>query len=331
MVVGYLVYWWVVGNVGERLQKGLPPGRGTGKGGQFLSLLLLFVTFVSMRMCTRSIGISNAIVTRTSGFPVVKTGVIMGNAAVNAIASVSNGFSLSIPRGSAVTVSCVNYRARRVGVAKTGALGVILGSGTVNLSSIIIVNCNSRHGSSLANNVITINRRGLRVIAAGGLVSGLTKRVPNVGIAADGTGPNRSRSLHIHNRGSLDTSGSPLVIVSNVPCDKSLNSVSPSVVRGVSMLGSTSSTTVCNSHNTGNMVLVRAGGNGGKTPAISCGKRINVRRTRRHVSVVGKTRCMGCARSCGHVGCNCSKSRLSPLMLLGPDRHTGCRGNSRLS
>lgn len=58
-----------------------------------------------------------------------------------------------------------------------------------------------------------------------------------------------------------------------------LGSIVPDRIRSISMLGSTTSTTVCNSQTTGNIVLVAAGGNGRKGLAFGCSNGMNFRFT----------------------------------------------------
>lgn len=244
-------------------------------------------------------GVSNAMVSRDNR-PVVKTGIVIRKADANIVASLSKGCAVGTPTKDGLGVSCVNCIARAMGTNEGDAMGLIRSDGA--LTRIIMVNCNARHGSSLAKNLMSMSRGGLGVVGDDGLVSHLTKRVPNLDMAANSTGPKTSRALHMHNRGSLDTSGTPLVMLSNVPCGNSLDSVSPGVVRDLDILGSTSTTTVCNSHNSGNIVLVRSGGNGGNTPRIACGKRFEVSRPRRAVSIVAPSRCVAFGRSVTHLG-----------------------------
>ncbi len=52
--------------------------------------------------------------------------------------------------------------------------------------------------------------------------------------------------------------------------------VGPGSVRDVAILGSTSTTTVCNSRTTGNIVIIAAGENRTKDASIDCSKAISI-------------------------------------------------------
>lgn len=56
-------------------------------------------------------------------------------------------------------------------------------------------------------------------------------------------------------------------MVSNVVASPKI-SFGPTSTRSVRVLGSTSTTTVCNSHTTGNIVVIAAGGNAGNPVGI---------------------------------------------------------------
>lgn len=198
---------------------------------------------------------------------VVKISILMGNAAVKAIASFSNGCALRIPdKGGVLRVSCVNCGAGRVAVKGGDLVGVGVRPSARTLSRIIMVNCNAIGGHSLANTITSVGGRSIAITPADGIVRTLRKGVTNVSVIGSDKRINRSISVLLHNSHSVCNDGRPLFVVSNVPkdCDR----IGPSSVRDISMLGSTSSATVCNSTKTGNMIVVAAGHKGRKGTAM---------------------------------------------------------------
>lgn len=92
--------------------------------------------------------------------------------------------------------------------------------------------------------------------------------------------------------------------MSNIRHD--VGSVSPGRVRDVSVLGSTSTATIFNMQNTGNIILVAAGENGRKGTGVSFAASSDVVTPARDVGVTGSCRCTA---FCGRVGAN---SNLGP-------------------
>lgn len=141
------------------------------------------------------------------------------------------------------------------------------------LGRIIIINFNARGGMGLANTISAISSGALNTHPIGSMISTLRNTMTNVGFSApdDNNALGSAGSFGVHNANAVNTNSSmsPLILVSNVR--NSVGTLGPRSVRGVSMLGSTSTSSVCNSHTTNNMVLVAAGDNGGNGASVGCG------------------------------------------------------------
>lgn len=225
------------------------------------------------------------IVGSSANRPIVKTSVIVRNAAFNAMTGVSKRFVLSCPRGaggSRLVVDFVNVRAIGRGVNGERIFGMGVRDRMAGLSRIIMMNCNASSVGSLANSITSMNLGRLDRLGAPGMASVLRGLTTNMRMSRGANIPNRAIHMHIQNTASLANSGRPLCIVSKIPMRSPdvLSTVSPGSVRSVSMLGSTSTTTVCNSHTTGNMIVIAAGGkirNSGPAIDFGCGIAASIR------------------------------------------------------
>lgn len=237
-----------------------------------------------IRSIRRKHAIANGVVSSAKR-PLVNMSMLIGNAAINAVASFSNGCSLRIPsNGRVLIVSCVKCGARSVAMKGDGRLGVGVRTSARTLSRIIIINCNIVGGHSLANSVTSIGTTSVMGSPTSGTVRTLRKRIPNLSVMHGSNGTASNMAVGVHKRHSLSSIGSrfnggitgtPLFVVSNVR-KNSFSSVTPTSVRSVRILGSTSSATVCNSRNTGKMVVVAAGGNTRNGAGFSCGNCFNI-------------------------------------------------------
>lgn len=264
-------------------------GRGLGRAtqGELTTVTLFLLVYLPFDLTrTRAVGIGNEIAS-SLGRPVVNIDVFRGNAAGNIVASVSNGCSLSIGRKTAVICSCVNCLARRGGTI-TKMVGIVLGRSAGALSRIIIMNCNIRGGDSLANTMSSMGSRSVRTHAVAHTRRTLRNGATNIRILDTSTGPNTSPRIHVHKVDS-GNSYSPLCMISKHVTD-SVNNVSPGSVRSVRILGSNTSTTVCNTTTNGNMMLVAAGGKG-KGNGVACSFRCASRDLNGMPRMVGTTRC----------------------------------------
>lgn len=231
-------------------------GRCRAVGGGLFALYV--VLLLSVLSFTRNdLAVSNIIARGGAKRPVVNTDVLLGNRSSKAVASFGNGCSVpGIPSNTALIFDCVNVGARRIGIATSSGLSVSLRRSGRLVSRIIIVNCNVRHGSSLANSMNTIGDGSLAGITAPGITGTLRKHISNICVSTGNT-PKDSPRMHVHNVNAAGGDG-PLCIISNVFVS-SVSFLDARSVRSVRILGSTSTATVCNSHNTGNIVVIAAG------------------------------------------------------------------------
>lgn len=249
------------------------------------------------RLIARIGDIAKAVVSRANR-PVVKMSILIRKAAAKAIASLSKGFMLRIPTGTALIVSCVKCGARGVGMndRRTFTVGV-RDSGRI-LSRMIMIKCNIMGGHSLAKSISSMGTKSVRGATSDGTVRTVRTGIPNLSVRRDDNRTNSNVGVGLHNGHSVGTSGSPLVLISNIRCNSAV-SVGPSSVRSVRILGSTSSATVCNAGKTGNMVVVSAGENGTKGAGMGLGT------------------CISIGRPAGVPGIVCNRHRMQHLLSTG--------------
>lgn len=137
----------------------------------------------------------------------------------------------------------------------------------------MIITFKARGGIGIANTMSAIKTGRVTTHPIDSAIRTLRKIIPNVGVSADDSNNSLGNGgrFGVHNAKAVNgnSSMSPLILVSKVR--KSVGTVGPRSVRGVSILGSTTTSSVCNSHTPKNIVLVAAGGNGSKGPSVGCG------------------------------------------------------------
>ncbi len=271
MSVGLCVVGWGLRVVGRR---------GFALPLEVMTALFTLFLFTD-KLFTRSVAIGNCI-RSTDNSPIVNTAVDVSNGTIN-IASCSNGFAVGTPRNRRLSISCIKFSARAI--TTSPIISIAVSSGAHRLSRIIIVNCNHTGGASLANSIATVGPSSVGGNLGADTRSVLVNGITNIDIVDDSNTPNNTTAVHVHNNSSLGTDGSPLVIVSNLTVSGCnirnltgpLSLIGPGSVRDFAMLGSTDTATVCNSHTSGNIVVVAAGGNHGNSGTrISCDNGISI-------------------------------------------------------
>lgn len=151
-----------------------------------------------MRTIGRRGSVGNVMTSRRNR-PVVNTDMLRGNAAGNAVASLSNHFALSVNGKARLVISCMNCAAGAIGVNGRSAVGVMLVRSAGALSRIIMVNCNARGGSSISNSMASMSNSGLSGVPATGTRVTLRNVTPNLSMGFNDNTTNSSTALRMHN------------------------------------------------------------------------------------------------------------------------------------
>lgn len=279
-----MLFWWWVGSFGWDAVEVVAEGLLAQDCGLLLALLMLLV---SAGTFTRQLATANGMAS-TTNLRIVNTSMLRGNATGNIIAGLSKRFSLDMKRGTALMVSFVNCGAVRMGTA--AGVGVALRRSGRLLSRIMIVNCKDIGHGSMAATMSAISAGSLSRHPVMSTTRTLRNGTTNISIVRPDNRPNKNVDVHMHNAASFGNDGSPLCMISNIPIS-GVGFLSPGSVRDLSVLGSTSSTTVCNSHTTGNIMLVAAGTKTRNGTGITLGMRCNVAGMTGDVSTLGARRC----------------------------------------
>lgn len=161
------------------------------------------------------------------------------------------------------------------------------------------MNCNARGGMGLAKSMTSIDASRVGSHMRAGMLSTIRNAIPKIAIVSH---PKRAPDVGFHKHNGLKAS-SPLCMVSNtVTSTAFFSGLSPGDVRSVSFLGSTTSSTVCNSHTTCNMILIAAGRKGDSGVGISCDNCMNLDGPACGPRCIGSARC---TRLCGRTLCGC--------------------------
>lgn len=114
---------------------------------------------------TGRVGIRKRMLRGDAGTPIMNTDIVVGNAASNAVASLSKGFIVSVPIKTALDISCVGVGAGRLAVARglvrgVGSLGICLRKRVAaGARRIIMMNCKNNRRTSSRIPIFRIIRR----------------------------------------------------------------------------------------------------------------------------------------------------------------------------
>ncbi len=203
--------------------------------------------------------ISNVMLSPSSR-PLVKTVILLSGDRVCALASTSNTFIVVISKESP-SLAMDYLKVGSTGVGPGGRSFVVMevARSFRLLSRIIIAKCRGVGGTGAADSFRAIATGRVSHRCSGSVMNGLRKGMSNLINCGGNLGKRNRSALAVHNVDSFRTEAGPLVIISKLPVRNSVRAIGPCGVRSVSILGSTSTTDVCNTETSGNIVMVDAG------------------------------------------------------------------------
>lgn len=160
-------------------------------------------------MRTRGASIDKVIICTRSNRPIVKTGMRMGNARRNAVASVSKGFLLGkVSLSTGLRVACIKLGPRRIGTGP--GLEVTVRSSTRVLRKMMMANVSGMSGHLFAKTTSGISTSGTHVSNVPSVDHSLRKHSTKMSMRGISKAFNATPGVQMHNTASVCNGSGPL-------------------------------------------------------------------------------------------------------------------------
>ena len=173
------------------------------------------------------------------GIPIIGANVIISGTTTGTVTDIDGNFSLDIESGSVLTVSYIGYISVDVKLTGESSYSVVLKEDTQALDEVVVVGYGTQKKANLTGAVSTVKMEdvlGDRPVVS--VSQALQGSMPGLQITSSTGKPGGGMDFNIRGTNRLDIdksgSGSPLVLVDNVPMD--INMISPSDIETVTVL-----------------------------------------------------------------------------------------------
>lgn len=217
--------------------------------------------------------VSKGIVGNASGRPLVNIAILGPRSNGNMVAGIGNSCSVRTVSKRALGFSCMNFSSISVGMNGSGILGVAVARGSAVLGRMMMIKFNDRGGMGLAKTIKIVKGRRVGNHPITSTTRTLRKLSPSLGVNVGANETSSNCRVSVHNTTSLGKNA-PLVLISNIRVR--LGHLGPGSVRSMSVLGSTTTTSMCNTGTSTNMMLIAAGANDSSDMGIACGNHFNL-------------------------------------------------------
>ena len=187
------------------------------------------------------------------GEGVIGAGVVIQGTTTGTITDMDGNFSLSVPRGTTLEISCVGYATQEVQVTGT-TLTVTLLPDTTALDESVVIAYGQQKKVTITGAVSAVSGEGLMKAPVANVANALQGNLPGVSAVQPSAMPGADEPvIRIRGVGSLN-SAEPLVLVDGV--ERSFSQLDPNEIESISVLKDASATAVFGVRGANGVILV---------------------------------------------------------------------------
>ena len=223
-----------------------------------------------------------------SGLPVIgATVMVVGNNSIGAVTNADGAFSLSVPAGSSITVSCIGYASQTVAVGQQSVFNFILEEDNEFLEETVVIGYGVQRKSDLTGSVASVKSAELMDRSTTDAAAALQGKAAGVQIFNASGAPGQGSSIRV--RGISSNSGSglgPLLIVDGLKVDN-INYLDPSMIESMEVLKDAASAAIYGAQAGNGVVLITTkSGTKSKDGSIFYNYKLSVDRLGHHAQVM---------------------------------------------
>ena len=103
----------------RQLRGNLPPNEKANGKNRFLSLLLLFMAFISVQVYAQDVKVSGTVIAEADKFPIIGANIVVKGTTIGTVTDIDGNFSLDVPQNSTIAISYIGCETQEIKI--TGA------------------------------------------------------------------------------------------------------------------------------------------------------------------------------------------------------------------
>ena len=190
-----------------------------------------------------------------NGEPVVGAGVsLKNNTGVGTVTDIDGLFSISVPRNSVLSVSCIGCKTAEISVGDKDYVEAVLQEDATALDELVVVGYGTMRKKDLTGAMASVSGNVLAERKQMSLSSSLQGAMPGIMVTRSNGAPGSEASIRIRGITTIGDS-SPLVIVDGVPVDN-IDYVNPDDVESISVLKDAASASIYGARAASGVILI---------------------------------------------------------------------------
>lgn len=253
------------------------------------SLRKVATTALLLGICTLSFAqqtISGKVVD-PSGQPVIGAGVLVKGSTNGAVVDLDGKFSLNVPEGSVLVVSCIGYTTQEVPVVKgQNSYNVVLNEDSEMLEETVVIGYGSVKRSDLTSAVSKMDSKGIADRPIARAEQALQGQLAGVYVQSTNNEPGADPQIRVRGAASITAGSDPLYIIDGVP-NTTLQGVSPSDIESIEVLKDAASAAIYGSRGSNGVIIVTTKTGKKGEPQISLNASAGISTLERRMKVFG--------------------------------------------
>ncbi len=215
-----------------------------------LFALIMLLTAIGAQ--AQNITVRGTVLSKADGEPLIGASVL-SEANKNAAATDIDGkFTLSVPKGSKLTVSYVGYLPTTVEAEPE--MTIYLAENSELLDEVVVIGYQTIRKADLTGAVAVMNLKEPISENSGNIMNSLAGKMPGVNVVPDAA-PGGTGSIRVRGMSTANSSNDPLYIIDGVPTDN-INMINPADIESMQVLKDAASASIYGSRAANGVVII---------------------------------------------------------------------------
>ncbi|WP_304959153.1 carboxypeptidase-like regulatory domain-containing protein, partial [uncultured Parabacteroides sp.] len=228
----------------RQLRGNLPPSEKANGKNRFLSLLLLFMAFISVQVYAQDVKISGTVIAEADKFPIIGANIVVKGTTIGTVTDIDGNFSLDVPQNSTIAVSYIGCETQEIKITGAKTLNIVLKDNAIGLDDVVVIGYGSQRKSDLTGGIVAVGEEKLQMVTTNNLMDKLAGQVPGLNITNSKANPSEDQTLRVRGENSLSADNSPLIVLDGIPYSGSLGDIDPDIIENLSVLKDASSAAI---------------------------------------------------------------------------------------
>ena len=240
----------------RQLRGNLPPNEKANGKNRFLSLLLLFMAFISVQVYAQDVKVSGTVIAEADKFPIIGANIVVKGTTIGTVTDIDGNFSLDVPQNSTIAISYIGCETQEIKITGAKTLNIVLKDNAIGLDDVVVIGYGSQRKSDLTGGIVAVGEEKLQMVTTNNLMDKLAGQIPGMNVTTSNAKPGEDQSLRVRGENSLSADNSPLIVMDGIPYSGSLGDIDPDIIENMSVLKDASSAAIYGSRAPFGVILV---------------------------------------------------------------------------